>query len=188
MLRFIHVPKTAGTAVIQWIQRNGIDCLYGRTKKQQPMHMHRTADYWRTIDPPDTQYITVVRHPFTRMVSYYNYCFRSNPMIDFEQFVVDQYGLNSHGPINGFKIPNPWIPQCAWIKNAQGRILIDHMLRQERLQQDLHDYFGIDDLVPLANVSTTHDYNCYVTDHLLHLCWHYFREDYDTFGYDPEGF
>jgi hypothetical protein len=185
MLRFIHIPKTAGTAVIQWLRRNNLECLYGRFKNQQPLHMHRTTDYWQSIDPKDTTYITVVRHPFTRMISYYNYCFRFNPVIDFRQFVVDQFGLGETGPINGLKIPNPWIPQTAWVKNSQGKILVDHILRQEHLQQDLNLYFGINDPVQFVNVSTTNNYSTYVTDELLDHCLRYFREDFTCFGYDP---
>ena len=185
MLRFIHVPKTAGTAVIQWLQRNRIDCLYGRTKNLQPLHMHRSADYWRSIDPESTIYITVIRHPFTRMVSYYNYCFRSNPVVDFQQFVMDQFGLGETGAINGWNIPNPWIPQTAYLTDPQGKILVDRMFRQENLQQELYVYFGIKDPTPRVNVSTMTDYRSYATKELLDRCWRYFRDDFDCFGYDP---
>jgi len=184
MLRFIHIPKTAGTAVSHWLQQHFPDVLYGKTGLAKPSHMHRTAADWRQTDSDQVIYFTVVRHPFSRLISYYNYIWQGDKPLSFRQFLETQPRVHGKGWLNGVRVPCPWTPQTAYVYEGS-RCLVEKVLRQEHVQLELQNYFKCKYELPKVNISTRDDYLSYIESDLMDLCYTLFREDYINFGYLP---
>jgi hypothetical protein len=184
MFRFIHIPKTAGTAVLHWLRQYFPDVLYGKTGLNKPNHMHRSAAEWRVIDDDQVIYFTVVRHPYTRLISYYNYIWQGQKPLSFRQFLETQPRTEGKKWLNGMKVPCPWIPQTAYVYD-KSTSLVGKVFRQEHLELELQSYFRCNYKLPKVNVATQDDYQSYVEPDLMDLCYRLFREDFVNFDYRP---
>lgn len=93
----------------------------------------------------------MVRHPATRLVSFFRYLkqnFTQYQACTFTEFL--QHRLE---PTSGKKIISPWLDQCHWLMRHD-RMIVDHVLRLETLQQDLARLFGISAHVPRINTTS----------------------------------
>jgi len=175
MIRFIHIPKTAGTTVGKWLRRNDIDHIIGeslnRYSRHWPMHRCTTLlDAWS---------FAVVRSPFTRTCSYWRWMQRlpNYRDISFEQFCREK--------TNWGRVRQAWIPQTWWTHDSSNRIIVDAIIRMEELPHALWDLFGI--RTKLGRLNTTSG----PTDEELHtketlaIVREHFAADLEQFGYDP---
>ena len=175
MYRFIHIPKNGGSAVTAWLIQNQIDFLVGKLGKG--VGKHKKAVFWK--DEPSNKFC-VVRHPYTRTVSYYNYIAGIESWTSFEDFV-----RNKQDPAV-FKIPTPWQLQSEWILNDQDQVICEKIFHYETLESDLQAYF--DCAVPLARVNqtVTHPISTTdLTDELKQIIYKHHRKDFERFGYAP---
>lgn len=97
-LMFIHIPKTGGVSITQWMQNYGHGKLFAENHHGakhfdiKSIHKHMKLD---DIDINDTTYFTVVRNPWDRMVSTYHYYKKRDKMdVTFEDFIKGKW---SHG-------------------------------------------------------------------------------------------
>ncbi|PWK59102.1 sulfotransferase family 2 domain-containing protein [Roseicyclus mahoneyensis] len=135
---FIHIPKSAGTSVTQFLSRlNGpLDLEIGGTvfgeeiqrayAQRYKLRKHSTlADAQSTIamarPPQDMFLFTFVRHPYARLSSIFSFLRKweaYNPDLlrtmksfsNFEEFVASGIFMHRPGPDNMFR------PQCDWLK------------------------------------------------------------------------
>lgn len=140
-LIFIHIPKNAGTSIIEAM---GVEnCYHDRPIKDYKKHYKK---YWR-----EYKKFTVIRDPIDRFISAYKFA----RMDESEWFSsTNHMGLNKHPhydicnsmDINGyvdyfFKNPeeiNRWVfPQSCFISDKEGKIEIDYFVRYENLLEDL---------------------------------------------------
>ena len=82
-LRFIHIPKTGGTSVRKFLLDNDIQFYYGHEPKQ--VGRHRYASVWKD---EESYKFTIVRNPYARTVSYYNYTTTKEWNPTFEEFNI----------------------------------------------------------------------------------------------------
>ena len=177
---FIHINKTAGTSIGKAI---GL-----------PVKHHLTAteiiariglDKWNTAYK-----FTVVRNPWDKVVSHYEYRRKKNKTeiasrnIPFSEWVKMTYGEDK----NTFYYNNPrsFQPQADWLKDSQGIISMDYVIRFESINEDFNhvkSVIGLDAALPHLNASARAGYQSYYDDETRDIVAHWFREDIDEFGY-----
>lgn len=181
-LRFIHIPKTGGTSVISWLMQNGIDVLWGGALKGNnhlPTKKHAPASYWYS-EP--TRKFAVVRHPATRLVSFFRYVKQN--FAEYQDCTFTEFLQHRLQPTSGKKIISPWQDQCHWLMRND-RIIVDHVLRLENLQQDLSRLFGVSADVPKINTTSHAEENlmAWYTNKDLARVKKAFARDFQMLGY-----
>jgi hypothetical protein len=159
---FIHVPKTAGSSVTNWLSRfnNWNDIELGGTRygeaiqpvygERFKLYKHSTArqirdvvgdDLWRSYFK-----FAVVRHPLARLASAYRF-YRQWPhpsvaevreMTDINEFVHSEFFAKDHQARPGVALQKPaaTVPQSVFIDPGDDSPL-DMVCHFERLQADL---------------------------------------------------
>lgn len=147
---FVHIPKNAGTSIVSVFLK-----LLGLTRKKQSLlclGVNKNPD----VDTPDLthpkaneyvrhQYIrqelfdkyfkfSFVRNPWDRMVSFYKF-FNISRRCNFKTFVMDRFWDDLM--FNHYF----WVvvPQCNFICDEKGKLLVDYVGRYENLQEDFYE-------------------------------------------------
>ena len=177
MIRFIHIPKNAGTTVGKMLGRNGIEFVVGDGGRQ---HMrHRYARDFRS-EPWDS--FTVVRNPYTRVVSWYEWIRRlpNYSRLEFDQFVLSRFDTG--------RARLAWMPQTEWTHTALHETqLVTHILKYETLERDLRDLFPtIQGKWLHLNSGGITDYDAYYSSFTRDSVTEAFYEDFINFGYETK--
>lgn len=166
---FIHVPRTAGTAMEQ------VPWVGGKTH-------HTIASFVEQGFPQEYVTWAFVRHPFDRLLSTYSSLMQQNSWPEvlpdtFEDFVRALPALDK---IEGIKPMSQYL--CV-----DGRLAVKYVGRFEQL---LYDWAAICGLIvgeftplPKANQSTHKPWQEYYTPELADIVYEHYKEDYMTFGY-----
>jgi hypothetical protein len=141
-LKFIHIPKTGGTAVIQALQLD-------------PQGYH---DDWNLYPPETRDFISfaVVRDPIDRFVSQFNFGMsdRSYWHIKGTKSEFADYQIMKDMTMNeiaeDLRLPfkerrlkhSGWWPQSWFVCDHGGRVRVHYVLRQEQLERDLNLMLG----------------------------------------------
>ena len=178
MKRFVHIPKTAGISVLHWLSDIPEPVLCGSsiiTKDNIPPSRHHKRGWWKE----KSEKFTIVRNPYHRCVSAYEYLIQENRRVpkdtSFEQFVKG-YVINTQKDINTI------YPQMWWFY-VHGKKTIDKIIRFETLENELQSYFRIYKPLPKHNVSNIKDYNSYYNNTTKDLVYRFYRQDFKHFGY-----
>lgn len=175
MHRFIHIPKNGGSAVTTWLQQNNIEFLLGTPGKN--VGKHKKAINWQ--NEPSIKFC-IVRHPYTRTISYFNYIASTESWTSFEQFVKNKWN-----PVV-FKIPTAWDLQSQWILDGQGCVLCEKIFHYENIQAELSEYFGCNEPLPKINQTNTQSVTMSeLTDQLKQIIYNHHQQDFERFGYLP---
>lgn len=172
-LRFIHIPKTGGSSVLKFLTDNNINFFYGNEPKR--VGRHRYAITWK--DEHSIKF-TVVRNPYTRTVSYYNYITNNLWRPTFEDFV--QYKLIN----KNYKIPDVWIPQTEWIYH-NNICYVDKIFKlEDNFETMLNTFLKTNSKLSKENVSTFNRYDSYYTSKTKEMVKEYFESDFKLLGYE----
>jgi chondroitin 4-sulfotransferase 11 len=175
---FIHINKTGGSSV---------------EKALKIPFEHKTAlekidelgyDNWLKKFT-----FTVVRNPWDKVVSHYQYRVQTNQTdlggnsLGFKDWLRLAYGEKN--PLYYDK-PKMFMPQSDWISDQEGRILVDHVCRFENLSDDF-DYvckkLKKSVKLPHLKASKRGCYRDYYDDAAAEIVAHYFSNDIEQFGY-----
>jgi hypothetical protein len=175
-LTFIHIPKSAGSSVVEWL-RNNFDTEI--IKGHPNINMIKTE--W---DVKNT--FCIVRNPWARMVSAYFYLQQYgfywaknniNTIDDFptwDQFIMNlDYDTDSWNTIK--------TNQVKWYEGASPIIL-----RAETLNEDfktIQDLLQCNEPLGYINTSKHEDYRSYYTQEQRDYISKVFAEDIDMFKY-----
>ena len=104
--------------------------------------------------------------------------------ISFPDWVKMTYGENK----DTFYYNNPrsFQPQVDWLKDKEGNISMDYVIRFESINEDFNhvkSVIGLDAALPHLNASARAGYQSYYDDETRDIVAHWFREDIDEFGY-----
>ena len=190
-LIFIHIPKTAGTSLAFYFDKNTEDLIpdkYGVLK-------HDKIKVIKTKIQNHKEYkkFTIVRNPYDRMVSWYFYlkneCLQSGLPLEkafpcnFIQWIKDPYGslyakqkLNIYK--NGKDINMGYLdPQYTFLDKD---VVV---LKYENLNNDLNNFFKKEIKLPIKN-STNHEYYLnYYNKYALEIVYDIYKEDFKRFNY-----
>jgi len=177
---FIHINKTGGTSIGKVIDL--------------PLKSHLTAreiiDLVGQIPFKNAFKFAVVRNPWSKVVSHYNYRLKSNQNglgdnhLSFKEWVKCTYGENKN-PIYYDK-PKMFLPQTEWLKDYSGQITINHILRFETLSHDfktIANTLGISKSLPHYNKTDKTDYRQYYDEETKVIVERWFKEDIVQFSY-----
>ena len=176
MIRFIHIKKNGGTSVYKFLRKNGVDFVCGNNEdKFNIINQHTKA---RVYSEEPTWKFCVVRNPYSRVVSFFNWCKRlpKYKNISFNDFVEQQYNI---GRVNGC-----WDLQTEYMFNNQQQNIIDKVFKFETMPIDIPQYFNIQAKFPCLNVSTTDQYENYYNDKLQEIVYTKLKFDFEYLGYD----
>ena len=182
---FIHIPKTAGTSLVE--------AIYGDVSKEG----HRKISFYQQIIGADmSSYFSFcfVRNPYDRLYSSYKFLEKGGMNIhdqkafakhlskynDFEDFVLN--GLNE-------KIINSlthFIPQTDFICNKKDDILVDFVGKFESIDSDtiiLSDKIGVEIKLNHLNKNTKNFYLEIYTKEMLSIVHNIYNRDFIILGY-----
>lgn len=142
-LIFIHIPKTGGTSV---------DCLF-KGSMQNHSCLKDYENYLSTEVMKQYFKFTTVRNPFDLLVSSYNMIVKriqQNHLHTLKQFGCNVFSFEEYlkDKIQNYIVgTEPFIStnfshsmfnqnQIDWIKDSQGKINIDYIMKFENLQED----------------------------------------------------
>jgi chondroitin 4-sulfotransferase 11 len=171
---FVHIPKTGGTSISQW--------LGGPTSG----HPKIETLLEKTKGNPVT--FTVVRNPWDRAVSAYTYLFKTSKVSGFQQY-IDKGTPSFDDFIKGLetvKVDHMWFngatPQVEWIRPG-----VDIVLKFENLREDfkiIQKITGDFRPLPHLNGSRHGHYSEYFTPETRDIIAKIFHEDIERFGYE----
>jgi len=186
MIRFIHIPKTGGAAVRQYLLDNNIEHKFG-SKKANNVYAkkHRYASYWleKYSGEKNIDYFCVVRNPYTRLASYYRYVIKHNALsksVSWEEFVKNKIDFQNH---------YPWDLQINWIydKNYSTK-LVTNIFKFENLENDVNKFFRLK--IPMKQVNVTNSGNINYMQEYYHdkeirdIVTEHFVKDFVFLDYD----
>lgn len=175
-LTFIHIPKSAGSSVVQWL----IDNFETEMIKGHPniSMIKQVWDVKRTF--------CIVRNPWSRMVSAYFYLkqygfyWKENNIQTVDDFPSwDDFIMNLNYDTNSWN--NLKTNQVKWYEGVDPVIL-----RAETLNSDfkvIQDMLECQNPLGYINTSKHEDYRSYYTTEQRDLISRVFEEDIDTFKY-----
>lgn len=177
---FIHINKTGGTSV------NGV--------VGKPFRKHLTVkDVIRIIGPKKwkTAYkFAIIRNPWEKVVSHYKYNVKKNVTkmaeepIEFKDWVKCTFGEPKD--YKYYNRAQMFFPQIEWLKNYEGKIDVDKIIRFENINEGINEvfkYLQIDAELPHLNKTHKSDYREYYDDETKQIIADWFHEDIKEFGY-----
>jgi hypothetical protein len=178
-ITFIHNPKTAGTSISRWLDNN-FKTVAGRKHG----HHKEVAEFF-----PDTVFtFGVVRNPWERLASWYQYANHSNET--FQDWFL--YRLQPAGPGLRFNPEVSWslqwytlgTPQADWFGDNVNMVLKFENLEQDFLQIKtlLTNY----DKLPIINNNIIYDYRTLYNNDLIDLVKDVYMKDVIRYNYDFE--
>jgi chondroitin 4-sulfotransferase 11 len=177
---FIHINKTAGTSIVDVIGK--------------PFRKHLTVkDVINVIGQQkwDEAYtFTVIRNPWDKVVSQYKHAIKMNSnnmakkSIEFKDWVACTYGE----PKDPFYYGRAqmFFPQVEWLKNFQGKIDVDKIIRFENLNEGINEVFNtlaIDSDLPHLNETHKTNYRDFYDNESKQIISEWFHEDIQVFEY-----
>lgn len=152
-LKFIHITKCAGTAIENVSKRWGMfDEELGELFESMNMSfnphwhvpLHYLKDEYLTNILEKYDLFTVVRNPYTRIISEY-YCewggspVKSTDINDFNQFIYDKLLCLKKRINDGEYVHHHYTPQYRYLVDKNGNIIIKHMLKMETVTTDFNN-------------------------------------------------
>lgn len=184
MKRFIHIPKTGGTSIKQWLGNNINEKIlvdngsnvtgYESSGKHIAYYKYKNEK---------TEKFSVVRNPYHRVVSGFNYLqykldnkHRILPYDNFEDFVGNEL-INNSDPV--------FIPQVFWLKRPIKPFLnVEHIFKIENELEKLQEYMNYYKPIPKVNISTKAKYSKYYkSQEILKIVEEKYKEDFELLGY-----
>ena len=181
---FIHIPKTAGTSVVDSLF--GQDSRHARWSVYQQANPKKFQEYFK---------FCFVRNPWDRLLSAYLFLRRGGMneadaawaqqnLADYDEF--ESFVLNWVNDQNIWK----WVhfrPQYDWICDENQQCLMDFVGRMESIDADFQhvaDRLRPSAKLPVKNRTRTDHYSTYYTDAMRDIVARVYRVDIQMFDYE----
>ena len=177
MIRFIHIPKNAGTSISKWLRKTQTPHIVGIS-----LDDHNSRHWPATRFGSESMEITfaTVRHPLARACSYWRWMRRLHRYrsIPFRQFVEQKIARG--------RASTAWTPQHWWTHDEAGTQLVSHIIRVEDLPHALWDLVGTQLKLKVLNTSEGEADHELLEPDLRDIIMQHFQRDCELFGYDDK--
>ena len=158
---FIHIPKTAGTSIEQFLKDNGKNSIdYHGVRDGRSMHHYTAIDFKRELPWHFNDYykFSIVRNPYDRLLS--EYYWTPIPHVGYKSGKTKAEFLNyvSHIVKNNLFFQNIYndhfIPQFMFVYDK--KLLVDHIFKFENMNlivDFLKKKLEIENDLPILNKS-----------------------------------
>lgn len=196
---FVHIPRCAGTSIenVIWpgerseddLWQGFIDPYHNRYQTGGLQHLFAQQIRSEVGASRFTSYFkfAVVRNPFDRLVSQFNYM-RSRPDLRVFIGMAETAALKEYVHLIRRRRHVQWEPQCSFLYDADGSLLVDFVVRFERLANDMELVFekiGLDGAhLPYLNSTDRAPYRESLTPSLRAQVEKMYENDLMRFGYD----
>ena len=179
---FVHINKTGGTSICKVL---GYSIYHFMVREIIPMIGEEAFE--------KAFVFSVVRNPWDKVVSLYKYRIKINTSnltqnpISFKDWVKQTFGKEKN-PIY-YNSPRMFEPQCDWLKDRNGVIRVNNILRFESLNEDFSSIaksLGITAQLPHVNKTDRFAYAYYYDKETIEIVREWFKEDIERFGYEFE--
>ena len=189
---FIHIPKTGGTSLENYLQTKSSQTLYsGPTNNIMPecnlQHISLQHQYfcniWRYrnilgVDFNNIKTITIVRNPYDRIIS---------DLLYFDLIKKDTAPEKVYNAIQNYlkrtDLDNHNVPQYKFIRDVKGNLYKNmiqiKIFKTEKLTKELHEY-GFTDY---KGKSGANNYMNYLNKDSISLINKFYQVDFLIFGY-----
>lgn len=198
---FVHIPKSAGNSIqrVIWPERWRKKDLWGgivypyHNKYQTGGLQHLLASQIRQ-EVGDRRFYSyfkfaIVRNPFDRAVSQFAYMKRNSALRGFIGMKEDT-SFAEYVTLIQRRRHVQWEPQCSFVYDDDGALLVDFVGRFETLDRDMSKVFarlGLEGhALPRSNASVRGPYREYYTPETRAQIEDMYRDDLDRFGYSFE--
>lgn len=168
---FIHIPKTGGKTFLEFMKDYNINYNY---KLHKPI-----SDLW-DMGYKDLYNITIVRHPYSRVLSFYSFYKNLNSR-SFSNLEFDDY-------ISNLSSVSKYIKPCYDFCTIDGERKIDFIIKLEQIEDDieiLKDVLGLE-----GNLKIKHENKSdgYIVNELSNSqkdkIISQFKNDFEYFNYE----
>lgn len=202
---FVHIPKCAGTSVNEFMdiifptkksshspKVNGepMDVLYGGTVLE---HM-TAAEIRETLGAESFEALdsfAVIRNPWDRMVSFYEYIMKLTVPVFGKDFLKDFTFDEFVEIVQKHPFFKPFYPQHVYLFDDSGKLMVRRIFRFEdtaSLKEYLAKHMNKSvEKFPHANVTTRRPYQSYYNPHTKQIVQDIYRRDIELFGYHFDG-
>jgi len=177
---FIHINKTGGTSVSKAI---------GMPRKRH-LHVHEVISIVGEKNFNEAFVFCVIRNPWDKVVSHYKYRVKTNQSnmannhISFKDWVKQTYGSNKN-PFY-YNKPKMFASQSDWLKDSNGVVRVDNIIRFESLNNDYKNiakHLGLQNDLPHLNATKKDSYTKYYDQETIEIVRNWFSEDIERFNY-----
>lgn len=191
---FIHIPKTGGTSV-------ETSRLFRQTISGKAPYGHATANRMQKSYPrefADYFKFTVVRNPYTRLISAYNYLAKGGGNA-YDREMFEQHMQLPENEINQFcqqKLSSSigrvihLRPQYQYLYSPLGKLLIEHIYAQENLDESLTrmfpEQFDLEWEQKQLRKGASVDYRNLLDPASIELIQSVYAADFTCLGYDTD--
>lgn len=184
---FIHIPKTGGTSVEEWLASLGEMHYYSPVipsfMKCTPQHL--TADYLKLLNPiPSDKSFCIVRDPYARAESEYKYRHPNVNHINPPDFSIwmlshlDAYNRNKHHRDNHF------LPQAYFVNSEIKCFRFEDGFRS--IFKDISEYLGIATPGDVNYLNKSEGGELTWSNELLDRFNNIYGCDFEAFGYSKK--
>jgi hypothetical protein len=191
---FIHIPKTAGTSIEQFLRDNGKnELLFDRFLLNRSLQHLTALELKRKLGNVFNSYykFSIVRNPFDRLLSEYywtpipnigyKYGKTKSEFLDYVRNIVKKqlYFQNNYN--------DHFIPQYMFLCNRRGKLLIDNLFKYEDLdfvKDYLKKKLNIERKFPHLNKTSEEKTKDYWSESEKEKIYDLYKNDFILFGYE----
>lgn len=180
-LMFVHIPKTAGTSILNVLKRNGLDPWDRKSTEYPRGHLPLYLLKKQNIFDEAVFSFAVVRNPYTRTYSCFHQFNKTNKTnISFVEYLKN-IQKNNVSRIT----PLLHLPQYLYLINENGDVDVDKVYRFESLSEIEND-FGLELAFDNPGNYVVELYNKDYTDETIYLVQKIYKSDFERFGYSKK--